>query len=1292
MNTVPELLRRFTDPAPEYGPLPIWWWSGAKVTRERLREQMEKLVAGGVRQAVVLCLAPTGPMFGSVADDPAFLTPEWVELFDGACADAEELGFTLWLYDQIGFSGANFQGRLISTNPEFAGKALYRTAIESSGDAVSTLDPASGSSVTVAPPEGHQALAAYAVLPSGERTAVPLTGGVGTWSGGAARITLVHSGTSGFDYFSTEACATLLDQVHGELERGVGHWFGRSIGGFFQDELPAMPTWSTDFAATFASAYGYDLVAHLWALWEEDDSPEAVRVRRDYHAHRACLARRGFFDQHDAWYASRGLICGFDQATPAREGDPTGGVRLYGDYLDTHSGYGAPGSDHWGDAKVHSSLAHANGHGRTWIEAFHSSGWGGTLEETYDWLSPFLRRGANLYDPHAVYYSTVGGWWEWAPPSTCWRQPYWPSYHVFSTAVSRLCSVLTAGTHVCDVVLVSPTTTVQGHLTLDGPLAAAQETNRVFLALNGVGTWFAEKRGVLENAGIDHDSFDEATIAKGEVLADGRLRIGEEEFRTVVLPGMRALHATAANRLMEFASAGGRVVCVERAPELFPGGDSTLAESFAEAVMVVGSVEDVPSAVLSGPIRVTSDAPFLLRRVGDAHVVALTAHDDTTGTAAPVLDLGDGYWWSNGVEFDWQGYNEKLRERGYDFRAPGDRIARVRIEGIARPRAQSWAPGRGTRTELTVERDGDGWVFEVPFDDGSVSLVVLASSLPEPTALPLGERMSTVALPGPWTAIAESTLDNSRGDLASPSRTGVLPIEIWRVEHSESGDQWRPVTASYGPFAEVRDSDGWRPVEWSLARGIRKDPLHSETLGPKGQVPEEFLDWRHVTAGDTVAVRTHITLPDHESHLVVGAGAPRRVLLDGVELPLDGDGHQSVSPLPAGDRTAELVIELTAERDGPLRASFAVVTDVASYLRPEWIRPTGPVVVGASHDLSLSVPLTELPEDGTVLVGSDGACSLVVNGVEIGRQGDFNPYPEHREIRLHTYDIAPHLRIGDNTVVLRVTHQSRHGTAATLDSPSLGIRSGPGWISSAPQREHRRDPRFVCMRARPHPLPGAGWLDPAADPAGVVVPVVPDIAPGPSRVEHLRFQVPPGTTTVRIPSTLDVVATVDGHELKAEEGVLRLPSPARAGTEVTLQVTATDGRRGGALLDGPLEVEVVEAEFPLGDWSALGLRNLGGHVRYRTTFTVDEPGTAVLDLGEVRGTADVLVNGALAGQLVWGPWRVDVSEHLRTGENTVEVVVRGTLAGYLDDASPTSGVYAGQVRTGLFGPVALHHH
>lgn len=1257
--TVDDLLTRFTTPGREFGPLPLWWWSGAKVTRERLRWQMEQLTAQGVHQAVVICLAPTGPLYGSLADDPPFLSTEWVELLDAACADAEQLGFTLWMYDQIGFSGANFQGKLTAEHPEFAGLALFRDV-----DGV------------------------------------------------------VRHRVSGFDYFGVDACSTLLDQVHGEIARNLGHWFGRSIGGFFQDELPAMPTWGHDFAATFADRYGYELEPRLDLLFSGVDDA-AARVRRDYHEHRATLARRAFFDPLDAWFAGHDMICGFDQRSPAREGDPVGGVESYGDYLSTHKGFGAPGSDHWGDPKVHSSLAHAYGRPRTWIEAFHSSGWGGTLEETYDWLAPFLRRGATLYDPHAVYYNTVGGWWEWAPPSTCWRQPYWPSYHVFANAVARLCSVLTAGTHVCDTVLLSPTATAQAYTTLDGAQPEADRASRCYHELNGVSAWYAERRGVLERAGVDHDVLDEATLARAGVDG-GVLRVADEAYRTVVVPDAHALHSSTARVLARFAESGGRVICVGTAPGLYLGGDTADAAAFTDAVArgevrVVPTPDEVPAAVAHGPVHVTADAPFLLRRAGDAYVLLLTAHDDETGTAAPMMDFGGD---ALDVEaFSWQDYWGQLHDTGYRFRSTGGRTAHVRVEGLP-PRpgrgsgsgggvaVQRWAPGTGERVGVPVTEYADGSVsFDVPFADGPVSLVVLADGLPSPTAEPLGETADVVAVDGPWRGLAISTLDNRFGDLAAPEREGVLPIEVWRFEHSADGRDWRPVTAGYGPFAEVRDPDGgWRPAEWSLSRGIRDDPMHQDALGPKGYVPEEFLDWRHVPAGGRAAARCRFALPDRDDlHVAVGANADRRVLVDGVELPVDGAGYQSFSRVPRAltGRTVVLEIELTSESDGPVRASFAVVTDPAAYRRPEWLTGGTSGHEGREVDFSTTFSLTELPDDTGIQAASDGACRILVNGVEVGRQGDFSPYPGHREVRVHRYEVGEQLRVGDNLIVLRAVDAGAQPTAVALDSPGLGLRTDAHWqagvgdVSGVPtlRRRNARDPRFICARPRAHPLPGANWLEPDR-PSGGVVAVVPDLAPAGERAEWLRFPAPLGTVTLHVPTSLVAVAVVAGGEYPLVDGRVDFPEPLTAGTPVLLRFRAVDGRRGGALLDAGVAVRVAEAGVELVPWEELGLRALGGELRYRTTVHVPEPlpERAVLDLGEVRGTADVTVNGTLVATLVWSPWRAEVTGALRPGDNEVEVVVRGTLAGYLDDASPTAAVARGQVRTGLFGPVRLVHH
>jgi hypothetical protein len=1259
-----DLLARFTDPAPEFGPLPLWWWSGAPVNRARLRTQMGRLADQGVRQAVVMCLAPAGPMFGAVADDPPFLSPEWLDLVDGACADARELGFRLWMYDQIGFSGANFQGALTAARPEFAGLALRRG-------------------------------------PSGA----------------------IETQVSGFDYFGTEACAALIDRVHGELDRALGRWFGTVIPGFFQDELPAMPTWGRDFAETFAEAYGYDLPPVRAALFGGEDDA-AARVRRDYHAHRARLARRAFFDPLEGWLTSRGLVCGFDQRSPAREGDPVGGVEVYGDYLGTHAGYRAPGSDHWGDPKVHSSLAHTRGHPRTWIEAFHSSGWGGTLEETYDWLAPFLRRGATLYDPHAVYYATVGGWWEWAPPSTCWRQPYWPSYHRFAGAVARLCAVLTAGSHVCDVALVTPTETTQAYATLAGPLPPATRAADCFQSLNGMGSWLDERRGVLDRAGLDHDVLDEATIASGSV-GDGALRVGTEAYRTVVLPELTTLPADTASRLRELAHAGGTVVCVGRVPEGLEAAPGRL--------VCVRGPEDVPPLVAEGPVRVRADVPVLLRRCGDAYVVLLTAHDERTGTRAPVVRLDDG-WHEAGL--DWNAYWDRLRTGGYTFVPPGDRTASVEVTGVSRPRAQRWDPSTGRRSELPVRAAAgadDRWVVDVAFEDGAMELLVLGEDLPAATYVPPGPPAGEVRVAGPWRALARSTLDNEHGDLAARDRTGVLPIEVWRMEHrtdaGERGDvtagpgpfaevrdpggigrdvaagsgpfvevrdsggigragEWRAVTAGFGPFADVRDPGGtWHAAEWSLSRGIAHDPAHADTLGPKGHVPEEFLDWRHVAAGGEVAVRTHLPVPEPGLRLAVGAGAARRVVVDGHELAAEGAGYQTFTALPDActGRTVPVEITLTADRDGPLRASFALVRDPEAYRRPEWL---------AGDELTRTLTLDTVPEDAAVQVSGDGACRVRLNGTELGHQGDFNPYPGMREIRVHRYDLAPALRTGTNTLMLLLGEDG----AAAVDSAIPSLLSGPDWTGTPVRSGHRRDPRFVCATPRPHPLPGAHWLEPAAAPGTTVVPAIPDTAPGPPRTEWLRFTAPLGTTELRVPTDLDATVHISrapaptADTYRVEGGRVRFPAPLPAGAQVVLEVRAVDGRRGGALLDGPVEARTSEVEAPLGEWGDLGLRALGGEVRYRATVTAPDAARVVLDLGSVRGTADVSVNGVLVDRLVWGPWRTEITGALRPGANDIDVVVRGTLAGYLDGASPTLAVAAGQVRTGLFGPVRLTLH
>jgi hypothetical protein len=139
----------------------------------------------------------------------------------------------------------------------------------------------------------------------------------------------------------------------------------------------------------------------------------------------------------------------------------------------------------------------------------------------------------------------------------------------------------------------------------------------------------------------------------------------------------------------------------------------------------------------------------------------------------------------------------------------------------------------------------------------------------------------------------------------------------------------------------------------------------------------------------------------------------------------------------------------------------------------------------------------------------------------------------------------------------------------------------------------------------------------------------------------------------------------------------------------TLRVVTRPGYSHGAILAGPVRFEVGTGLIALGDWEQVGLAEYSGGVRYRQRFTVSSPGPAIVDLGRVRGTAEVALNDVPLGVRVCAPYTFDTGDSLRAGENEVEVTVYGTLAPYLDAVSPTHFIFPGQRVSGLFGPVRL---
>ncbi|WP_329264023.1 glycosyl hydrolase [Streptomyces sp. NBC_01478] len=1309
----PALQQLFDAPPRDFGPTPLWWWSGARVTRERLDRQLRSFADGGIHNLVVINLAPAGPAFGARTDDPPWFGEEWWCRFADACRIARDIGTRLWFYDQIGFSGANVQGAVTRHHPEATGRALRsRTATVTGG--------------TVALHGAETLVAAYDL--TGRRlSATPDSGRVRIPAAEGTDVRLVVAVPTAFDYLDPHAVGLLLDAVHHEYDRRVPEYLGNVIAGSFQDELPGTNSWSHRFPAEFSARRGYDLLDHLPALFGQLTT-RAAKIRADYYAVRAELTEEALFKPLAAWHHERGMLVGADQSNPARAGFPAQSTQIYTDYFRTHRWYGAVGSDHEGDSKVHSSMAHLYGHERVWIEAFHSSGWGGTPADTYDWLLPFLRSGANLYNPHASYFGTAGGWFEWAPPSTDWRQPYWQQYPAFSRAVARICSIMSWGTYSADVAVLHPTATMQSLIPLDTPVqhfgdgrlgnehADVDETQRHYLDLCGTNNWVDPHLGSLDRHRISYDVIDDASVQRA-TAAEGALRVRDLAYRAVLLPSASVLEEGTARRLTQLLDTGGRLVVVGRPPATAAGraGDDSVVAALLKHPRLerAGDAEAGAAAVADLAGHATGELPILVRRKGVEAVALVTgAFPDARtlpGNADHVADPA-----------------RYARHSTVTVRAP---VAEAEI----------WNPATGTRRPAQVTVSEGRSTIEVPLEGAPAVLVVWREGTPQTlrtaASTPVQER--AIDLSTGWEGRLVPTMDNTWGDMALPAGTSVAEPQIWTMEwtetdgHDASGERTR---ATYGnrvrvlppvPSAQAPEPlDGpraqqvlsgelplapagtdWRVSLYSSSRGI---PDPDGLLGNKGLVPEEFVRVPVPGPGTVARVRS-IVETDHRgpADLHIGAAAAKRVWWNGGRLDT-GSGYLATARVRIGSSRNVLEYELAEAEDRPRLISGSADTPLGSYFcltRPDGFGPR-PRFMCLPEDVRPSGRVTYRgglygPGPAVLVVGAAVGVTVLLDGVVVARQEKVEYYESD-------WGAVPmffrhELALGEGEHVLELVADAvQPREALFVDCVASGegvvnsLVSGAGWEAETGEwrgrtveHEGRWGELQHCYAAvRPHPLPDTEWLTGAPVLGAAVLPLrATDTVR--ERVQRFRFTVPAGTESLDLPLELPARVRIgDGTVTRLDGQVLALDRPLPQATEVEVVTAPTAVRRGGSAWRGPVRVRTVPAELPLGEWSSVGLGSWSGGVTYAREVEVPAGPDPVLDLGRVRGSVSVVLDGERVGEAFCPPYRFQL---LGAAGRLVrlEVTVNNTLAPYLAEATPTAWAFPAQLASGLMGPVTL---
>jgi hypothetical protein len=833
----------FQQPPPGYGEVPFYWWVGDPLVKERLVWQLDQLAGRGI-MGLQINYAHTdagGIIYGlSMPSDPPLFSAAWWELVTWFKQEADKRGMAISLSDYtLGLGQGWVLDELLKDHPEMMGAVL----------AAETRDTAGGELRWALPPDTLM-VAAYRL--DGD-TIVPDSGidlrnhiaeNYLCWQAPAAphRVVAVHVTpvVPSLDPMHPQSGPAYAERFFGIFEKRFPDAGGKALNFFFSDELEFRlrgHLWNRRFAAAFMARKGYDVIPELPALFV-DLGPRTPKVRLDYGDVKVALSEEGFFRPVFDWHQQRGMIFGCDHGGRGRD------VSEFGDYFRTQRWNQGPGCDQpllqrdIVKNKVASSIAHLYLRPRVWLEGFHSSGWGTSSGDVTDATLANFAQGQNLLTLHGLYYSTHGGWWEWAPPCNHFRQPYWAHMSAFMTCVERLGYLLSQGHHRCDVALLYPVAPVEAGLGGDDAVATAFATGEA-----------------LYRDGIDFDFMDFESLERATVTG-GRLHVSGEEYRILLFPAMRAVRFSMLRKALEFKRAGGTVLAVGALPE----ASDRVGGQDPELEAIVGELFGDPRNNLTAAAEVVAG---VTARLGTRDVAF-------AGPVPPALNF----------------MHRRVGPRDIYLLhgAPQGATCTLRATG----QVELWDPWTGaTRPLPVIHQTAATTTLHLPLTEPEAQIIVFSPGPPLQETATAAPAPAEIAVPGPWTGNLLPTLDNRWGDYRWPAGGGMIGAEARRFRYQEETARhpgwekpdfddaaWPRVTHAFGPkFQQLGPLPGdadcatlertllaaaasitagkteyvcgkehaWTPYAFSWRWGVEGDPGHQGWHGLKEEAYDDFI-------------------------------------------------------------------------------------------------------------------------------------------------------------------------------------------------------------------------------------------------------------------------------------------------------------------------------------------------------------------------------------------------------------------------------------------------------------------
>ena len=1182
-NTADKILGKFKNPPLGYGEVPFYWWTGGdKLTKERLLWQLNQLSEASVlglcvsynhTHKVADSTANKGKdvLFGvSEPSDPEFMTDKWWDIWDWFSEECGKRNMGLGLDDYVvGHKGAGYwadqvEKELLSKN--YQGKLVVNEPVMVEGGDNFTQEISGKTITAMAYPQINGVCdynQAVNLLELVENQKINwFAPGDFNW-----KIITIET-TNGYMIYP-EHGNTLIKYYYQKFEDKLSPEAKKGMNFFFQDELKVdidNYVWSEDFALIFKDRKGYDIRSYLPALYFDigDITP---KIRLDYSDVMVELVEKRYFKPIFEWHWKRGLIFGCDNWGRGLEPE------RYGDYFRATRWFSAPGNDaprrgySFIQTKVSSSVAHLYKRPRVWLEAFHSMGWNAQPSQIDFSTNKHYQFGANLLCLHGLYYSTHGGWWEWAPPDFHFRMPYWPHFKNWLKSAERLSYLLSQGKHVCDVAIMYPVAPLQ--------------------AKNGGNKTEAFKTGeILFNSGMDFDLIDFQSLNRTKV-GDKKFTVSDENYQALVIADMSAIHFSSLEKALEIFKNGGTVIGVGKLPLASDrkGANDAAIDKILKTIfgLMANEAENI-------------EEPYVNKNEG-VGIYFPTAVENMAEIISPYLKRDFYTENSKGTVL-----HRKIEDKDLFMVMDVPKGTKCFFRAQGKPALLNTETGNYKSIGI-VEQTNDGTYLRLPLGMGEANLILFTPGQPTVEKNNFGvENSLELAIDGYWESEFVPTLDNRWGDYRNPASEDTIGIEARRFKYK--------ITDDFNADYITKNDSSWNEITYSYGSKFLK--LHCKDTDTEKVLKQVLKNKEHIEVANE-----NYRWEDYEYSSRFG-----------VE---DNTGSQGYHGLKY-----------------KISDDFLIMPKAGSYFFKTYIN--------CENNLSVDIEISGREPD-----------MIFVNGKKI----------ESRK---------PLLNKGINSVVLLYSKVEEKKFTNHWEMVDLRERSAVIFKKSG---SYLKPNENLSMK----------WYHQDA-----ILDY--DIYGNNKKIGYYRFTAPPGLNKMNFDAYGKVSVYQNSNELKVgkiktlyKKGLksyeVVINKINKDFSEICFEIEHTPGYYGGSAFPEPVKLNCGKGIIKTGDWSKMGiLKAYSGGLWYRKNIKLNKEQVKdkiMLDLGEICATAEVHINGKLAGYCVKKPFKIEITDFIKEGDNYFEILVYSTLVNHYSTI-PTPTIYRQSYDAGLIGPVKLEFY